>query len=76
MRMLIFSKKKLLLTSLCYIYIPVIIFLFGWTKLYIAIVCCIALLFWGGGFYNGTILRSRKRISTLGKVFFSLYCCV
>lgn len=43
--MLTLGKKNLLIASLCYIYIPVVIFLFGWTKLYIAVVCCAALLF-------------------------------
>lgn len=43
--MLTFGRKKILMMSLGYIYIPIVIFLFGWTKLYIAIICSAALLF-------------------------------
>lgn len=43
--MLTFGRKKLLMMSLGYIYIPIVIFLFGWTKVYIAIICSAALLF-------------------------------
>lgn len=43
--MLIFDKKQILMASLGYIYIPIVIFLFGWTKPCIAVVCCSALLF-------------------------------
>lgn len=40
-----FTKKHLLYVSMVYIYIPVIIFLFGWTKLPIAITCTAATVF-------------------------------
>jgi len=37
--------KYLLLFSVIYIYIPIVIFLLGWTKLYIALPCLLALTF-------------------------------
>ena len=38
--MIILRKKYLIIASMAYIYIPIVLFLFGWTKIYIAILCC------------------------------------
>lgn len=38
-------KKHLIALSLIYIYIPILIFLIGWTKIYIAAVCIAALAY-------------------------------
>lgn len=43
--MVTFHKKNILAVSLLYTYAPIAIFLFGWTKIYIALPCCIALAY-------------------------------
>lgn len=44
MLIMIYLKKNLLIsTSIAYIYLPIIIFLFGWTKFFIAVPCVIIL---------------------------------
>lgn len=45
MRECTIAKKHLLYVSMAYIYIPIIIFLFGWTKLPIAIICTSAVTY-------------------------------
>lgn len=45
MRECVVKKKHLLNASMAYIYIPIIIFLFGWTKLPIAIICAAAAVY-------------------------------
>lgn len=60
--MILFSKKKLLIVSLCYIYIPVIVFLFGWTKLYIALGCSFILLFAVARLYHDCSSRQAEEI--------------
>lgn len=40
---MILNKKVLVSLSIAYLYIPIVLFLFGWTKLWIAIPCILAL---------------------------------
>lgn len=39
------NKKILTTLSLVYIYVPIFLFLFGWTRIWIAIVCIVALMY-------------------------------
>lgn len=39
------NKKVLTTLSLAYIYVPIFLFLFGWTHIWIAIVCAVALMY-------------------------------
>jgi hypothetical protein len=45
MRELIVSKKQLICFSMAYIYIPIIVFLLGWTRLPIALICIAAVTY-------------------------------
>lgn len=40
---MILNKKVLVSLSIAYLYIPIILFLFGWTKVWIAVICILAL---------------------------------
>ena len=39
------SRRLLLYLTISYLYLPIALFLFGWTKLWIASACCVALVF-------------------------------
>ncbi len=77
--MIYLKKKYLIIASLIYIYLPIILFLFGWTKFYFAILCCTVL---GYGFkclWNDYMQNNSDEdigISGLAFGFLVIFFCV
>ena len=76
MKELKIKTKTLYLCELIYIILPIIIFLFGWTKWYIAVICCLAGAFCYKRMFSDNSLKKQDHNIKIIPIIFIVCCLV